>query len=101
MIVAAPGRAPSGGFETEHRVYRPPAADGFASRCRIDGVFEVEGRGIEMLVERHDLSNAEAVAYLERRMTEIGIVKALRKAGFEDGDEVRVGEHAFDLHPPG
>ncbi len=89
-----------GGFETEHRVYRPPAADGYRVHPVGDGVFEVEGRGIEMLVERHDLANAEAIAYLERRMTEIGIVKALRKAGFEDGDEVRVGEHAFDMHPP-
>jgi GTP-binding protein len=89
------------GFETEHRVYRPPAADGYRVRRIEDGVFEVEGRGIEMLVQRHDLGNAEAVAYLERRMTEIGIIKALRKAGFEDGDEVHVGESAFDLHPAG
>jgi GTP-binding protein len=52
-----------------------------------------------MLVERHDLGNPEAVAYLERRLTEIGVVKALRRAGFSDGDEVRIGERAFDLHP--
>jgi GTP-binding protein len=64
-----------------------------------DGVFEVEGRGVEMLVARHDLANPEAVAYLERRLAEIGVIKALRDAGFEDGDEVRIGEQAFELHP--
>ena len=62
-------------------------------------MFEISGRGIEMLVERHDLGNFEAVAYLEQRLAEIGVIKALRKAGFEDGDEVRIGEHAFELHP--
>ena len=62
-----------------------------------DGVFEVIGRGVEMLVERHDLSNPEAIGYLERRLNEIGVIKALRDAGFESGDEVRVGDEAFDL----
>ena len=39
----------------------------------------------------------EALSYLERRLHEIGVVKALRDAGFESGDEVRVGEQAFEL----
>jgi GTP-binding protein len=87
------------GFESEYRVYRPAAASGYEVQEIEDGVFEVSGRGIEMLVDRHDLGNYEAVAYLEQRLTEIGVIKALRKAGFEDGDEVRIGEHAFDLNP--
>ncbi len=62
-----------------------------------EGVFEVTGRGVEMLVERHDLANPEALSYLERRLNEIGVIKALRDAGFEPGDEVRVGDEAFDL----
>ena len=32
-------------------------------------------------------------------LLEIGVIKALRDAGFERGDEVRVGEHAFELDP--
>ena len=50
-----------------------------------------------MLVERHDLANPEALGYLERRLHEIGVVKALRDSGFESGDEVRVGEQVFEL----
>ena len=91
--------ADADGFESEFRLYRPAGAGGYEAREIADGVFEVRGRGIEMLVERHDLANPEAVAYLERRLTEIGVIKALRKAGFADGDEVRIGEFAFDLHP--
>lgn len=87
------------GFEAEHRVYRPSGTGGYEIVGLGDGAFEVLGRGVEMLVERHDLGNPEALAYLERRLREMGVIKALRDAGFEDGDEVQVGEHAFDLHP--
>ena len=64
-----------------------------------DGGFRVLGRGVELLFERHDLSNEEALAYLESRLNEIGVVAALRAAGFEAGDDLRVGEHEFELHP--
>ena len=84
-------------FEAEHRVYRPVGAAGFEIVAVDDGAFEVRGRGVEMLVDRHDLGNPEALSYLERRLHEIGVVKALRDAGFEPGDEVRVGEAAFEL----
>ncbi len=58
----------------------------------------VSGRGVELLFERHDTKNEEALAYLEQRLREIGVISALTKAGFEAGDEVRVGEHEFELH---
>lgn len=86
-----------GAFETEHRIYRPRGTGGFEIAALEPGVFAIEGRGVEMLVERHDLSNPEAISYLERRLREIGVLKALHDAGFESGDEVRVGEQAFDL----
>jgi GTPase len=85
-------------FEAEHRTYTPAGVGGFAVE-REDGAFRVTGRGIEVLVARHDLSNDEALAYLEHRLREIGVVKALHDEGFEPGDEVRIGEHVFDLHP--
>jgi GTP-binding protein len=50
-----------------------------------------------MLVARHDTENPEALAYIEQRLREIGVLAALRRAGFESGDEVRIGASAFDL----
>jgi GTP-binding protein len=88
-------------FEAEHRIYRPQGAGGFDVVWVEEGVFAVEGRGVEMLVERHDLANDEALSYLERRLNEIGVIKALRDAGFEPGDEVRVAGQAFELDPGG
>ncbi len=86
-------------FEVEHRVYRPVGEGGYSVQREGDGAFRVLGRGVELLFERHDLRNEEALAYLERRLNEIGVVAALRAAGFEPGDDVRVGEHEFELHP--
>ena len=50
-----------------------------------------------MLVGRHDLSNLEALAYLEARLKEIGVLAALEKAGFEPGGDVRIGDEEFEL----
>jgi len=86
-------------FEAEHRVYRPVGEGGYSVECEADGGFRVLGRGVELLFERHDLNNEEALAYLEQRLNEIGVVAALKAAGFEPGDDVRVGEHEFELHP--
>jgi GTPase len=93
------GQAAPAEFEAEHRVYRPVGEGGYSVEREPDGGFRVLGRGVELLFERHDLKNEEALAYLEQRLNEIGVVAALRAAGFELGDDVRVGEHEFELHP--
>jgi GTP-binding protein len=98
---ARPDRVPGqpAGFEAEHRVYRPVGEGGYSVVREEDGAFRVTGRGVELLFERHDVKNEEALAYLEQRLNEIGVVAALRAAGFEPGDDVRVGEHEFELYP--
>jgi GTP-binding protein len=93
------GEAGSAEFEAEHRVYRPVGEGGYSVEREADGGFRVLGRGVELLFERHDLGNEEALAYLERRLKEIGVVAALEAAGFEPGDDVRVGKHEFELRP--
>jgi GTPase len=102
---AAPARpervagGPAAEFEVEHRVYRPAGEGGYSVQREDDGAYRVTGRGVELLFERHDIANEESLAYLEQRLNEIGVVAALRTAGFEPGDDVRVGEHEFELYP--
>jgi GTP-binding protein len=86
------------GFEADHMVYAP-AGDGGFDVVREDQAFRVLGRGVELLVARHDLTNLEALSYLEQRLREIGVIAALERAGFEPGDEVRIGEDEFELDP--
>jgi GTP-binding protein len=90
---------PAAEFEAEHRVYRPAGEGGYSVQREDDGAYRVTGRGVELLFERHDIANEEALSYLEQRLNEIGVVAALRAAGFEPGDDVRVGEHEFELYP--
>jgi GTPase len=85
-------------FEAEHRVYRPAGEGGYWVEREEDGAFRVLGRGVEMLFERHDTKNEEALGYLEQRLKEMGVIAALDRAGFEPGDDVRIGEHEFELH---
>ena len=56
-------------------------------------------KGIERLVARYDLDNEDALAYLERRLRGIGVIRALEAEGFEPGDEVEIGGVAFELDP--
>ncbi len=92
-------RADEPRFEAEHMTYRPAADQGFEVAKEGAGVYRVRGKGIEVLFERHDASNLESLAYLEQRLREIGVIAALERAGFEPGDEVRVGDQEFELHP--
>ena len=94
-----PAAASDGEFEAEHRVYRPGDEQGFDVVPEGDRRFRVSGRGIELLIARHDLENPEALDYLEGRLREIGVIAALQRAGFEPGDEVVVGDLEFELDP--
>jgi GTPase len=96
--IPAPAAGAEDGFEADHIVYRPAGAGGFDVEREGDA-FRVTGRGVELLVARHDLSNLEALAYLEQRLREIGVIAALERAGFNPGDEVRIGGEEFELDP--
>src|ERR1700710_1476458 len=97
-LVAAPSGESAGEFEAEHRVYRPAGEGGYWVEQEEDGAYRVAGKGVELLFERHDTKNEEARAYLEQRLAEIGVIAALTKAGFEAGNDVRVGDQEFELH---
>jgi len=83
----------------EHRVFRPAAQRAYTVAKVGDRVYRVSGKGIERLVARYDLDNADALAYLERRLRGIGVIRALQEEGFEPGDEVEIAGIAFDLDP--
>jgi GTP-binding protein len=83
----------------EHRTFRPAAKRGFHVEVSGPGQFRVVGEGIERLLARYDPDNEEAMAYLEHRLTRIGVIRALQEAGFEPGDEVEIGGVIFELDP--
>ena len=83
----------------EHRVFRPGSNRGFRVERVDDGVFRVEGDGVERLLMRHDLDNDEALAHVEGRLRRMGIISALEAQGFIPGDDVEIAGVLFELHP--
>jgi len=86
-------------------VLRPtPVNDGgFTVVANADGSFSVTGNKPERFVRQTDFGNAEAIGYLADRLAQLGVERALFKAGAKAKDEVRigVGENAviFDWEP--
>ena len=80
-------------------MFRPAAQRAYDVVKLSDGAYRVTGKGIERLVARYDLDNEDALAYLERRLRGIGVIRALEAEGFEPGDEVEIAGIAFDLDP--
>jgi GTP-binding protein len=83
----------------EHVVLRPAEQAGFRVERLGPRRFAVHGRGIERLVERYDVENDDALAYLEERLRRIGVLRALEAEGFRPGDEVEVAGVSFALDP--
>ena len=61
-----------------------------------DHLFAVEGKGIERSVAMTNMENEEAVKRLQRKLDRLGVIKALKELGVEDGDTVRIGAVEFD-----
>ncbi len=83
----------------EHMVFRPAGGAGFRVEALGEGTFAVRGRGIERLLERFDVDNEDAMAYLEGRLRRIGVIGALEAEGFQPGDEIEIAGVTFELDP--
>jgi GTP-binding protein len=81
----------------EHLTFRPARGRGFRVERDGDGPFRVVGTGVERLLARHDLANDEALAHVERRLRQIGVIRALEEQGFEPGDDVEIAGIVFEL----
>ena len=82
-------------FERQHRVFRPTWKG-----LRVEpenGGYVVSGEEVERLALKTDWGNAEGVERFQYELERTGVVGALRRAGAESGDEVRIGETVFDF----
>ncbi len=109
LLRLVPGAVAPAGSETpalageqelaEHMVFRPRGGAGFQVERLREGAYAVRGRGIERLLERFDVDNDDAMAYLEGRLRRIGVLGALDAKGFQPGDEIEIGGVTFELDP--
>lgn len=64
-----------------------------------EGAWRVEGRAVERAVSFSDLTLMEAADLAAKRLARLGVDEALAEAGAMRGDEVRIGELAFEFTP--
>jgi GTP-binding protein len=67
---------------------------------RLDsGAFVVHGRAAERAVALSDVTNLEALAYVQERLKKLGVDKALARAGAQEGSPVHIGGFTFEYLP--
>lgn len=89
-------RATKEGDDREGYILHRPIGPGFTVR-REGGAWLVEGRDAERAVAFHDLTILEAADLAARRLKRLGVDDALRAAGAEPGDAVRIGDLVFEF----
>jgi GTP-binding protein len=84
-----------GTFYAEEVVLRPLPEKEFQVERVGDGRFLVTGRDALRAVRLSDLSSFAAQSVLQRRLEALGVMKALKRLGVKEGDEVNVGDISF------
>lgn len=75
-------------------VHRPPTEDVKVERGD-DGTWEVMDRRVARVANLNDLSNPDALDYLQDRLKKMGVDRALARAGVREGEAVRIGRLEF------
>ncbi|HEX2575335.1 MAG TPA: GTPase ObgE [Aquihabitans sp.] len=84
--------------EPEPFVVHRPSPEGLTIHRIDSGAYVVQGRAVERAVALSDLTNVEALAYVQERLKSLGVDKALAKAGAQEGDTVHIGGFTFDFY---
>jgi GTP-binding protein len=95
LVATARAEAPA---SESYIVHRPVPAGIYIEREN-ENTLVVHGKEAERAVALSDLTNDEAIAYVQDRLTKLGVYRALTRAGARSGDEVRIGGHSFEYEP--
>ncbi len=94
LVAEARAAEPSGGGG--RFVVHRPAPEGVRVERDGSGVLVVRGREAERAVAVSDLTDAQALEYVQARLRRLGVDRALARAGAKEGDLVRIGAFSFE-----
>jgi GTP-binding protein len=80
-------------------VVHRPEPEGVDVERSDDGGFVVRGRPAERAVAVSDLTDVQALDYVQHRLHRLGVDRALARAGAREGDLVHVGGFTFTYEP--
>jgi len=73
-----------------------PAGDQVSVERFDDGSWNVVGRSATRAVALSDLTDLQALHYAQNRLRQLGVIKALERAGVSTGDVVHIGDFSFE-----
>jgi GTP-binding protein len=79
-------------------VIRPVPTGAIVERVG-DREFRLVGRDVERVVALNDVTTPEALAYIDHRLEQMGVLKMLARAGVQEGDVVWIDEFSFEYQP--
>ncbi len=85
--------------EPEGFVVIRPEAEGVTVTRESEHEFRVAGRQAERAVALSDVTDRQALAYIDDRMKRLGVDRALARAGAQPGDVVHIGAFSFEYEP--
>ena len=80
----------------EEKVYRFEKEEQFKIDIH-DGVYEITGTWAQVVMESTNFDDPDSLSYFQRSMINAGVIDALRKAGINEGDTVKIGPLEFDF----
>jgi GTP-binding protein len=80
-------------------VVHRPVPEGVRVERGDDGAWVVVGRQAERAVALSDITNVEALTYAQQRLKQLGVDRALARAGAREGDVVHIGGFTFEYDP--
>jgi GTP-binding protein len=83
----------------EQYVVHRPTPEGVVIERGEDGAFIVRGKPAERAVAVSDITNVQALAYVQGRLKRLGVDRALARAGAREGDVVHIGGFTFEYEP--
>ena len=85
--------------EPEGFVVIHPEVEGVTVAREGEHEFRIAGRQAERAVALSDVTDRQALAYIDDRMKRLGVTKALARAGAQAGDVVHIGAFSFEYEP--
>lgn len=78
-------------------VLRPEARGAVVERLGANE-FRLIGRDVERVVALDDVTTPDAIAYIDERLSRLGVPKMLQRAGVGEGDIIWIGDFSFEYH---
>ncbi|MCL2564767.1 MAG: GTPase ObgE [Defluviitaleaceae bacterium] len=87
-------------FEEDYEEFyeMPIEHESFIINITPDGVYIVEGVGVEKMVGYTDLNTEKGFAFFQKYLRDKGIIDALEEKGIQDGDTVLIYDLMFDYY---